>query len=57
MARLNLAEAWFFIAMQQWVRGDLEAARRGWQQVVDIGATPYREHLFARLLLARTAAR
>jgi len=57
MARLNLAEAWFFIAMQQWVRGDLDNARRGWQQVVDIGATPYRETTFARLLLERSGPR
>jgi tetratricopeptide (TPR) repeat protein len=54
MARLDLAEAHFFIGMQAAVRGQRDEALRSFKRTVDIGAVPYREHTFARMELQRT---
>lgn len=45
-------EALFFLAERDAAGGDTRGARRGWQQVVDLGVTEYVEHQAARLRLA-----
>jgi len=55
MARLDLAEATFFIGAQQAVRGQREEALRWYRRTLDTGAVPYREHTFAQLELQRGA--
>jgi lipoprotein NlpI len=57
MARLNLAEAWFFIGQQQLVRGQTDDALRSLRRVLDTGALPFREYTYALLLVARLAPR
>lgn len=56
MERLNLAEAYFFIAQQFAAQGQRDEARRWFARTVDTKALPYREVTFARLELARRAA-
>jgi lipoprotein NlpI len=55
MERLNLAEAYFFIAQQLAAQGQRDEARRWFARTVDTKALPYREVTFAKLELARRA--
>ncbi len=53
MARLNLAEAHFFIGQRLLLRGQRDEALRAFQRALDTRATPYREFIFAQLELQR----
>lgn len=56
LARLNLAEAHFYIGQRLLLQGQREEALRAFQRVVDTQATPYREWAFAQLELRRAGA-
>lgn len=55
MLRLNLAEAYFFIAKAHMLKGQRQQAERMFRRTLDIKALPYREHLWANLELRQVA--
>lgn len=57
MARLNLAEAYFFVGQQLLAQGHRDEALTWLQRVVETQAVPYREFTFAKLELRRAAGR
>jgi lipoprotein NlpI/transglutaminase-like putative cysteine protease len=56
MARLNQAEAHFYIGQRLLLQGQRDEALRAFQRTLDTRATPYRELSFAQLELKRAAA-
>jgi lipoprotein NlpI len=56
MARLNQAEAHFYIGQRLLLQGQRDEALRAFQRTLDTRATPYRELSFAQLELKRGAA-
>jgi lipoprotein NlpI len=53
MERLNLAEAQFYMGQKRLLDGDPAAARTLFERSLEIGATPYVEHMLARVELRR----
>jgi lipoprotein NlpI len=56
MARLNLAEAHFYIGQRLLLQGQRDEALRAFQRTLDTKATPYREIAFAQMELQRARA-
>jgi lipoprotein NlpI len=57
MERFNLVEADFYLGQEALVEGNAGVARLLFQRTLEIGATPYLEHMLARVELNRMAVR